>query len=152
VLVDLINEHYPASGVVYVEIGLGGGYNSAHLLKYCPQIKQIFGVDLIEGDPEHSHITHLSPVKFLGGYSDEVAKLFEDESIDVVFIDGDHSESWVLRDLSAWVPKVKPGGLIAGHDYDSRNHPGVKLAADAFFEKHPHPLTIEADKVFWTVK
>ena len=42
---------------------------------------------------------------------------FADEELDAVYIDGDHSETAVRADLAAWIPKVKKGGLIAGHDY-----------------------------------
>jgi hypothetical protein len=39
-------------------------------------------------------------------------------SLAFVFLDGDHEESAVLRDIQAWQPKVAPGGIIAGHDYN----------------------------------
>lgn len=42
--------------------------------------------------------------------------------------------------------------IVAGHDYGSHNHPGVKIAVDAFLADHPHPLTLEANKVWWTVR
>lgn len=47
----------------------------------------------------------------------ECAKLYEDRSLDFVFIDGDHSYEGVTRDLAAWYPKIKQGGVLAGHDY-----------------------------------
>ncbi len=55
-------------------------------------------------------------------------------------------------DLEAWVPKVKPARVIAGHDYGSHNHPGVKIAVDGFLDEHPHPLRLEANKVWWTFR
>ncbi len=55
---------------------------------------------------------------------------FEDASIDAVFIDGDHSEEAVRWDISAWLPKVKPGGIIAGHDFDQD---GVRNAVKSAF-------------------
>jgi len=50
---------------------------------------------------------------------------FADGSIDVVFIDGDHREAGVRADIEAWMPKVKFGGILAGHDIDE---PGVAAA------------------------
>lgn len=44
------------------------------------------------------------------------ADMFEDESIDFMFIDGDHSTEAVLRDIEIWLPKVKKGGILAGDD------------------------------------
>lgn len=59
----------------------------------------------------------------------EAAKLIEDESLDFIFIDADHSYEGALADIQAWSPKVKFGGLIAGHDY-SETWPGVIRAVN----------------------
>ena len=40
----------------------------------------------------------------------------EDDSVAMAFIDGDHSEDGILRDLKAVYPKIKPGGVILCHD------------------------------------
>lgn len=45
------------------------------------------------------------------------AKHHEDESLDFVFIDGTHTYQAVKEDIANWLPKVKTGGLICGHDY-----------------------------------
>jgi len=42
---------------------------------------------------------------------------FEDNSIAFLFLDGDHSIPYIEQELEAWLPKVKAGGMIAGHDY-----------------------------------
>jgi len=47
----------------------------------------------------------------------EAAKDFEDESLDFVYIDGNHQLKYVIEDLSEWSKKVKKGGIISGHDY-----------------------------------
>ncbi|MBI4663443.1 MAG: tetratricopeptide repeat protein [Verrucomicrobia bacterium] len=49
--------------------------------------------------------------------SQEAAGLLPDESLDFCYIDADHSYEGVQRDLRLWFPKVKPGGVLAGHDY-----------------------------------
>jgi hypothetical protein len=38
-------------------------------------------------------------------------------SLDFVFIDGDHTEAGVERDIRAWVPIIRPGGWLLGHDH-----------------------------------
>lgn len=64
--------------------------------------------------------------------STRAALRFHDQTIDMIFIDGDHSYSSVLADITAWERTVKPGGLICGHDYNV--HPGVKPAVDESFQ------------------
>lgn len=49
----------------------------------------------------------------------EAAKEVADESLDFVFIDADHSYEGCRADIHAWSPKVRHGGMIAGHDYDA---------------------------------
>lgn len=39
-----------------------------------------------------------------------------DGSLDFVYIDGNHSEEYVRQDIRLWWPKVKIGGMLAGHD------------------------------------
>ena len=47
----------------------------------------------------------------------EAVKDFEDESIDFVYIDGNHSFKYVAEDIWEWSKKVRKGGTISGHDY-----------------------------------
>jgi hypothetical protein len=57
--------------------------------------------------------------------SPEAARLYDDDSIRFIWIDGDHSYHSVFRDLRAWWPKVQRGGCLGGHDYDQ---PAVRQA------------------------
>lgn len=52
------------------------------------------------------------------GESVKVARMFADQSLDLVFIDGAHDYESVMADLRAWLPKVKPDGIISGHDFN----------------------------------
>lgn len=49
--------------------------------------------------------------------SGEAAKIVKDEFFDIFFIDADHLYESVKRDIELWVPKVKKGGVICGHDF-----------------------------------
>lgn len=47
----------------------------------------------------------------------EAVKDFADESLDYVYIDGDHEYSHIVEDVTEWAKKVRKGGIVAGHDY-----------------------------------
>ena len=64
----------------------------------------------------------------------EAVKDFEDGYFDFVYIDADHTYNAVKRDIDAWFPKVRVGGIIGGHDYFQPTC-GVKQAVDEKFSK-----------------
>lgn len=61
----------------------------------------------------------------------EAASQFPDRSVDMVFIDADHSREAVLADIEAWLPKCRK--LLCGHDYEEWGWPAVKRAVDDRF-------------------
>lgn len=73
------------------------------------------------------------------------ASMFEDESIDFMFIDGDHSTEAVLRDIEMWLPKVKKGGILAGDDI---GWVSVKQAVEHKFGSN----YVEKQSVWHTIK
>lgn len=58
------------------------------------------------------------------------SKAYQNNSIDFIFIDADHSYDAVKSDLKNWLPKIKDGGIIAGHDYGY--DPVNKAVSDLF--------------------
>ena len=52
------------------------------------------------------------------GLSDIVAEAFPLNTVDFVFVDGDHRYAQVKKDITEWLKRVRPGGRICGHDYD----------------------------------
>jgi predicted O-methyltransferase YrrM len=73
-------------------------------------------------------------VKLLCSDSENASSLFPDEFFDLVFIDANHSYKNVKNDILCWLPKLKQGGTISGHDYCDA-WPGVKQAVDEIFAK-----------------
>lgn len=60
------------------------------------------------------------------------ARHFADGELDLVYIDADHAYEACKADIAAWWPKVRPGGILAGHDY-GQDWPGVQKAVDERF-------------------
>ena len=60
-----------------------------------------------------------------------------DESIDLLFLDGDHSYEAVLQDFEDWAPKIKPGGLLAMHDVVHPVHEGPRRVVDERIANDP---------------
>lgn len=54
------------------------------------------------------------------------------DGIDLIFIDGNHSYAYVKEDIEGWLPKIRKGGMMSGHDYDPA-FPGVVQAVDECF-------------------
>mgnify|MGYP001594389417 CR=1 FL=1 len=62
------------------------------------------------------------------------SKLFDDNSLDFIFIDASHDYEFVKLDLEYWWPKLKKGGVFAGHDY-FWSPDGVGRAVNEFFSR-----------------
>lgn len=82
-------------------------------------------------------IQNIEPVKHIINpirmTSFEASKLYENCSLDFVFIDAGHSYASVKQDIESWLPKIKTGGILAGHDYTDA-WPGVKKAVNEKFK------------------
>jgi len=129
-------------GGKFVEIGSWMGQSAVvlcHRLQDIGKDAEITCVDTFQG--EQNQPAHLEIVAGMGGstrwkfdenikaagvadmisviQSDSAAAAshFEDGSLDGVFIDAAHDYNSVVKDVAAWFPKVKPGGIFAGHDY-----------------------------------
>ena len=80
--------------------------------------------------------TNIAPISehitICKGESVLVAKDIQNKSMDFIFIDAGHTYEEVLSDIQSWLPKLKPGGIIAGHDY-SANWPGIEQAVREVF-------------------
>jgi len=80
----------------------------------------------------HATDSELERVHLVRAPSSQAARLFAPASLDCVFIDAAHDRPSVANDCRLWAPKVKPGGILSGHDY-SEVFPGVTQAVAEFF-------------------
>lgn len=149
-----------------VEVGVAEGKYSADFLsswngKYVMVDRwcHIDGYDDIMNGPDSEHEERYRQAKAVADqYGDrvtimrmdsvEASKTFADKSLDFVYLDGDHSLEGVLRDLAAWWPKVKPAGIIAGHDYYDSEGFRVRTALTKFVNG-PCGITHESCPSWW---
>lgn len=122
----LIDNKKPSQKIICIDTWKGSQneLHTHHRLATLVDIFEIFKENL--GDRDYSSI-RLPSV--------EAAKTFDNDSLDVVFIDAEHTYEALKNDINAWLPKVKQGGYIAGHDYSS-GWPGVVRAVHEFFSSN----------------
>ncbi|MBI2625271.1 MAG: class I SAM-dependent methyltransferase [Candidatus Nealsonbacteria bacterium] len=124
VLIKIIQDNHYTK---IAEIGVDKGETTKHILKNC-KLDSYYLIDPIFSDSARKIIR--KPAVFLQMKSEEAVKQFLDESLDLVFIDADHSYEEVKKDIEFWLPKIRKGGVLTGHDYDYPRHPDVKKAVD----------------------
>src|SRR6056297_3380153 len=145
---DLIQENNWEYGA---ELGVAMGQTLFHVLNENPGLKMIavdsydfhygkgdkYSTGFKEYDPELQETFRNHVESFARNYGNRL-KLFilptviaaeeiENESLDFVFIDADHRESYVRSDIAAWLPKINESGFMLGHDWKFNS---VKNAID----------------------
>ena len=126
---------------VGVELGVETGKYAEVLLRGNPNLMDLYLVDAWKAyDGYRDHVTQskvdgllqtaidrLKPwehkTHYVRKFSLDAAKDFKDKSLDFVYIDANHALPYVMDDICAWEPKVRKGGIVAGHDY-CRRGPG----------------------------
>ena len=162
VIAELINKY----GInIYAEIGIYKGGNIRRIVRRCPHVKYYL-VDPYKANPnkkggiyrhdqEHFDFLKSFVANNIKNYDAEwmyttslkASKKFDDDFFDMVFIDADHSYNAVKQDIKVWLPKIKPGGIIIGHDYNNRWKNDVVKAVHEFFTKKE--IHIEDDAIWW---
>jgi predicted O-methyltransferase YrrM len=74
-------------------------------------------------------------IKLIRKSSVDASLDFEDEFFDLIYIDADHKYKSVKEDIQSWYPKLKFGGIIAGHDYDDELLPNRTVKDRNWFVK-----------------
>jgi predicted O-methyltransferase YrrM len=126
----------PARGAWFVEVGAYLGKSTAYMAVEIANSGKDIRFDVIDtwkGSAEHGDcrdvrdgtlyqqfLANMAPVRWLVRPvvldSLSAARAADDALFDFVFIDASHRQEDVCRDIKAWLPKVKTGGVLAGHD------------------------------------
>lgn len=127
------------------EIGVLGGRHAVTMLANWPQLQSLHLVDAYGGitDQDPQFVEFRQKFAAFGPRiiwhictSLIAAESFVDGSLDFVYIDANHRYFEVAQDIRAWWPKVKPTGLLCGHDYFS--YGSVKQAVDDWARENNH--------------
>ena len=168
--------HSLPPGSIGVEIGSRLGGSAKLLLEHAPQIKRLYCIDWSwASDSRCGDDVHLQSIlehyaidpdtkiydyakQLLSGYS--AARLLPmsspydlswwSESVDFIFEDSLHSNPQLQDSLEFWVPLVKSGGIIAGHDY-VQTWPDVVQEVDALAARLNATLQVQGS-VWWMIK
>ena len=155
-----------------VEVGSWKGHSIRHLAKELLKHKasfELYAVDAWEKTPDvdlaplQGQIARIydiynynllnagvrTSVFDLKGISWETARFFKDNVLDFVFIDAGHNYTEVYKDIEAWLPKVREGGVLAGHDW---HHPPVKQAIEDLLWEYQVSEDKNAEDVWSMVK
>jgi predicted O-methyltransferase YrrM len=161
VLQELINDN---GFKLVVEIGTANGKTAGYLLNnnkdiklYCvdPYIqydndangqkdKLIKNKQLAQKCFSDDRCVHIEKL------SSEAVNCFDDNVLDLVFIDGNHSYEYVFEDIKLWWKKIRSGGVLSGHDY-CKNHRGVVEAVNRFVYENKFILRTDDSKM-WYIK
>lgn len=150
-------------GLIGVEVGVGLGDNASEIL-HCWRLEKLYLVDpyISYGDKNHEYQKHVKEeaakkivffnAKWIYEESVIAANQFSDNSVDFVYIDAKHDYNSVSEDITAWFPKVKFGGIIGGHDFDSaEDNYGVMRAVTLWAAPRNIKIAFQ-DSDWWTVR
>ena len=117
---------------VGAEVGLFRGRNARQMFRDIPGLK-LYGVDAYDDQPystryktvprydrNRSMMTKRMKnrnIIVIEKFSEEAVQEVPYDSLDFVYIDGDHFYDYVMTDIILWSRRVRPGGIVSGHDY-----------------------------------
>jgi predicted O-methyltransferase YrrM len=150
-----------------IEIGTCRGESAYLILSECPNVSKLYCIDPFLGYNdwagelnqetmskfEEIASKNLSKfenrVKIVKKKSTDAIHDFKDNSVDFIFVDGDHSREATYTDLCLYYRKLKTGGIFSGHDY---HLPEVRQALNDFRDEYKCriPIQMTSNSVwFW---
>jgi len=126
------------------ELGVAGGSFSDEILRHCPAVTLLWSID--RWSDHHSVLEYWSAADRLAVHGTrsrvrrctftEAAAMIPDGALSWCFIDGyAHTGQEGGQTFEEWWPKLRPGGIFAGHDYHP-DWPATQQTVDAFVDRH----------------
>lgn len=132
---DLAALFYELGFRVGVELGVQEGEYSEILCKTNPRLK-LYSIDAWKAYKGYTDFTrqdklerfytaalerlHKYPCVVMRRFGKDAVTFFRDDSLDFIYIDANHTYNALMEDINLWIPKIRKGGIISGHDYISR--------------------------------
>lgn len=155
------------------EVGVLFGDFSAHILKHWggklhmidPWVQQdpevyLDGCNAVSMNKAYERAkARVAPfsvrANLIRSFSLEASHGFRDGQLDFVYLDANHSFDSVSADLLAWWPKVRAGGIVAGHDFyerhDEYQNCGVESAVREFVQQRGLELKLTPECTSWWI-
>ena len=119
---------------VMVEVGVRDGRTTFYLLDNIPDLT-IYAIDMSIKGFYNKEVAEKYKDRLIAieATSEKAAEQIKDNSIDLVFIDANHSYPFVKSDIVKYTPKLKATGMLTGHDID---YPGVNKAVNELIKEY----------------
>lgn len=166
---ELLASRVPAQGII-VEIGSFKGRSSWTLAKSCHPGVKVYCIDLWDdvfqatytpSDGEQTsgsmyddflnNVKDCANIIPIRGNSTEV-DWPKERKADLIFIDGDHSSPQVDKDINVWVERLKPEGVIAGHDFTINLFPDVCRVVIRLSNRLHLPIKAYGKGLVWAIE
>jgi hypothetical protein len=133
-----------AAGRLVLELGTALGRSTVCLVQRARQVVTIDRQDQAEAREWCRRYQVQDRVVFHQGDVGRIAPRLE-KRFDLVFVDTEHDESSVKRDIEAALPLLERGGLLAFHDYPNAGYPGVRRVVDDYAARFGWRRIAQAD-------
>jgi len=152
------------SDLICVEVGVRSGEHALAMLEL--PIKQLYLIDSYDPyldidewceaskQSEYLHDlvgrirehTFRHKVRIILADSQAISQQFENGTLDYVYIDANHKYEAIKEDIKNWFPKIKPHGVLAGHDFHI-----VQQAIIEFKYEHPNYCVVLFSDTDWVI-
>jgi len=133
-----------------VELGVACGCIGLHLLPRFPQLQYVGADPAISPVVRAAYQFHERRAVLVSKTSAELNQdLPPDALFDFVFVDGPHTYENVKNDLKMWLPRVRQGGVIAGHDFTCAHPPLLWAVTESMIEIGARSVNLGMDGVWW---